>query len=121
MMKRWLFLAASLVGAASPAVAAGPSISFVHKPPASCRAGEPLTIEGHMLGARDVESVHLFYRTTRTHGWKELELELVQGDHYRVEIPADDIREPTLEYFVVAVDFLETKVGAWPARNSQSN
>ena len=113
-----LFAAFLMVVAPQPAVAAGPSISFIHKPPTTCRAGEPLVIEGHMLGASDVESVLVYYRTSRTHGWRSLELEIVQGDHYRAEIPADDVREPSLEYYVVAADFLETRTPAFGSEES---
>jgi outer membrane receptor protein involved in Fe transport len=113
MLTRWpLFPALLMAVAAEPALAADPEISFVHEPAPSCRAGEPLVVEGHMLGASEVESAELYYRTARTRGWRTLEVELVQGDQYRVELPADDIREPTVEYYVVAVDFLENRIPA---------
>src|SRR5206468_2378250 len=91
---------------------AAADIVFATRPPASIAEGEAVVIEGQMRGAKDVESAELFYRSAATGGWHNLEFELVAGDHYRVEIPADDVRPPLLEYYVVAVDFLENRHAA---------
>jgi len=100
------------------ALGGGVPIQFLHHAPEVWPAAQLYVIEGEMQGASEVASAEVLYRTSRTHGWRRLELALVQDALYRAEIPADDLREPMLEYYVVAVDFLEERHPAFASVDS---
>ncbi|MBI5509813.1 MAG: TonB-dependent receptor [Deltaproteobacteria bacterium] len=103
----------SLSSALLAAPAATPPVTFVHRAPASGIAGAPLLIEGHILGASEVETALLYYRKAGADRFRHRELELVQGDHYRAVIPGPEVTAPAVEYYVVAVDFLQTQISAF--------
>ncbi|MBI3178900.1 MAG: TonB-dependent receptor plug domain-containing protein, partial [Deltaproteobacteria bacterium] len=109
----WLARSLALgIGLCCAGVAAAQTpISFVHRAPLFAREGNSVVIEGQMLGASEVESVELVYKSG-AEAWRNLEFELVSADHYRVEIPGGEVRPPTLEYYVVAIDFLENRHAA---------
>ncbi|MEK7704840.1 MAG: TonB-dependent receptor plug domain-containing protein, partial [Myxococcota bacterium] len=110
-MASCLFAAAGLLVA--PAARGAATIRFAHKAPSSVSASRPVVIRGVLKGAEDVDSLELFYRTSATKGWLSREIESETGEEYATEIPAAEIAPPTLEYYVVAVDFLENRIPAF--------
>ncbi len=111
MKNCWRSLTLTLAIGTTALAKAEESISFAHRTPLAAREGQSVVIEGQMLGASEVESVELVYRSG-SESWRNLEFELVSADHYRVEIPGSDVRPPTLDYYVVAVDFLANRHAA---------
>ncbi len=81
-------------------------IYLEHTPPGALRIGQRAIIEGSMEGANEVEIVHLYFRSSATAKWQRLEMDQVRGVNYRAIIPAKSVQPPSLEYYVVAIDFL---------------
>lgn len=110
-------LVVSGLAASMPALATAGTIRFAPDTESSFSAGEEARITGTLAGAADVESVEIFYRSASTGGWRNREIDSDNGKIYAVTIPATDVAPPTLEYFVVAIDFLGNRI---PALASES-
>ncbi len=67
-------------------------------------AGQPFVISVTATDETGVESVSLFYRRTGEGAFTRLEMDAIGGDMYMVMVPAEDMREPGIEYYVQAAD-----------------
>ncbi len=101
-MVLWLTLLAVQAG---PAAAQMFNVTFLHTPPAQIREGQPLLIEGNMIGADQVSIAAIAHRTAGESEYEVRELKLITADHYRGTIPADKLEPPAVEYYCYAVDF----------------
>ena len=95
----------ALVALGLAGTAEAQSITFLHTPPATARAGEPLHIVGNIFGAGEVARARVLYR--RPGGrYSQVELEPTGGDEFEANIPGRAVQPPAVEYHVVAIDLL---------------
>lgn len=80
-------------------------ITFLHTPPSSAEAGQPLRISGNVFGAGDLLRARLYYRVPGGR-FSQVELRSESGDLFEATIPGRDVKPPAIEYYVVATDLL---------------
>lgn len=84
--------------------ARAPEIALMHHPPTQLGAGEDFVIAGTMIGSSEVDHAEIRYRQKGDAAFSKSELELKQGEDYEGIVPK--LRVGTLEYYIVAYDFL---------------
>ncbi len=78
---------------------------LVYEPSAeAATAGEPYVISVTATDETAVESVSLFYRRIGDSAFTRLEMDPIGGGMYTLSVPAEDMREPGIEYYVQAAD-----------------
>jgi len=112
MMFRSALAGLALLVAAKATAESREPIRFVHEPPRSVAERQALILGGTLSGAADVEHASLYYRSAATRTWRSVDLELVAGSEYRAHIAAAHVVPPSLEYYVVAFDFLRARHAA---------
>lgn len=80
-------------------------ISFLHTPPATAEAGQPLHLSGNMFGSGDLLRARVYYRSPGGR-YSQVELRSESGDLFDAVIPGRDVKPPAVEYYVVATDLL---------------
>ncbi len=79
-------------------------------PPESISPAEDFIVGGIVSGAKDIESVYLFYRFGEASDYHRKEMEIASTDYYRAIIPEAELSTAnSVEYYIMAVDFLENK------------
>lgn len=81
-------------------------IALLHRPPKSVPAARAFVVSGQMVGASEVEHAEIRFRKKGEGAFEKVELELKEGEDYEGVIPAQEVAQGILEYYVVAFDFL---------------
>jgi len=89
---------------------------IAHTPVTVALSGEEITISATVTDDRAVASVTLYYRKIGEVGYKSLAMSPV-GATYSATIPASDVVEPGLEYYIVALDTSSNEATSGTAEN----
>ena len=89
---------------------------IAHTPVTVALSGEEITISATVTDDRAVASVTLYYRQIGEVGYKSLAMSPV-GATYSATIPASDVVEPGLEYYIVALDTSSNEATSGTAEN----
>ncbi len=98
---RWPLLAVTLLFPLCAALPAAAEIRpvLLHTAPTQATPGEPLQVEGSLVGSSQVRRVVIRYRGPGE-PFAEAQMELQYGDLYRGHIPAHKLVAPGVEYYV---------------------
>lgn len=98
---RLLFAVGLTLAVVATPARAQPRLTFVHTAPTDGSPGEPLTLDGSLLGGDAAKVV------ARVRGpgepWEDYSLELQYGDLYRGALPASRMVPPAIEYYIEAI------------------
>lgn len=97
---RSFFLVGLSVAVLASSAAAQSRLNFLHTAPAEATPGEPLTLEGSLVGG---DATKLIVKVRGPgEAWEEYVLELQYGDLFRGALPASRMLPPGIEYYVEA-------------------
>ncbi len=75
-----------------------------HTPPSAGQDGVALTLEVSATDPQAIATISLNYRTTGAAWWAQASLAPGEGDVWSLEVDADDVDAPSLEYWFEATD-----------------
>ncbi len=78
-------------------------------PPEFITNNQDFTIGGIVTGAKEIETIYLFYRFNGEDNYRQKEMELSGNDYYRAIIPQAELTKAEVEYYIMAIDFLENR------------